>query len=203
MLTKKQCISKFKAILDKAYPNTDEIDDDVLDVINLHFTKDLNKNDSDDESKSASYQDDHFSAYSHFDYLILSTGYAGKLSKNIDDIRKKTVKAAFDDTDEKECVVYIQDKQFDKKSIKKSVTCYGNKKDLKIIEKILKPEDVWGSICFRVNYSADADEIISFLIDYEHCYGFNDQPSGKTNIHKKYKGRDIKILKLEFDTESG
>ena len=43
MLSKSKCIAHFAAILDNAYPDTDEISDEVLKVIDLHIAKDISR----------------------------------------------------------------------------------------------------------------------------------------------------------------
>jgi len=155
-----------------------------------------------------------------FDYLVVGCGYTHRLIKHLEDIREKTCEVlesgscedpSHEDSDEhcqkclKKNVVYLYSNScFCKCSVKEHhlVMC-GDSEDVDCVKSLVNENQIYGSICFGAGNLYEAFEVVRILIKYEHCACFSQIPYSMELVSGSYKDRDVKILVMHFDTESG
>ena len=152
----------------------------------------------------------------NFDYCVIQCGYTERLVKHLADIREKCLEILECDcpTDESQCQQCV-----DKKVIYIGDTMYGNPNDFACVTRLLTMDQMFDSICFPAKNLSTAFALVEMLTKYGHCACFSKIPHKmelvqwgseaphRTLLHPQvqgsYKGKDIKILVMSFDTESG
>lgn len=79
----------------------------------------------------------------------------------------------------------------------------GDAEDFEAVTSILNKDQVWGSICFKAGELSEAFEIVNVLTDYRHCACFGQIPYKMQFVTGPYKDKTVKILVMDYDTESG
>ena len=113
---------------------------------------------------------------SQFKYLVVNSGYTGRLTKKVDKLNKKIVEDVYcnivdyDQSWRETSVLYITDTLHGKGTYK-----YGNAADINIIKNHVKiaipnrKERSGGVIAFRCEYISDALRIVKVLKDMRYC----------------------------------
>lgn len=132
-----------------------------------------------------------------FKYLIIRTGYATRLLKHADSI-KKNLKDMCYTHDDHTCrcansLLFVNETIYGD-----DITAInGTPEEIAYLRNKVRGGDLAGSIAFRCFSLCDAMRIANMLGQYKHCYGFD-----MTGLCRVEVNNDD-ILILEFDCESG
>lgn len=132
-----------------------------------------------------------------FKYLLIRTGYATRLLKHVDSI-KKNLKELCYTHDDYTCrcannVLFVNETGYGNEITAIS----GTPEEISYIRNKVRGGDLAGSIAFRCASLSDAMRIANVLMQYKHCYGFDMSSLCRVEVDND------DILILEFDCESG
>lgn len=136
-----------------------------------------------------------------FDYVVIQCGYTGRLVRRLDEIREKSLEILecnCDDSADDSCpkclkrqVVYIGD-----------IQC-GDPADVACVLGLLTKDQLYDSICFPSTNLFESFALVKMLTKYGHCACFGKIPYKMEIVQGNYNDKTIKILVMDFDTESG
>lgn len=133
-----------------------------------------------------------------FKYLVINTGYTGRLVQHIDDIKQKMQNRCYTCDDSKRCtcankLLFIEDTLWGKGLTKVGAT----DEEIAYIRETLIKADGTGIIAFRSGSLTDALGIAQILMEYDYCACFGLNTLCKIRVAKG------DVLFLHFDCESG
>lgn len=131
-----------------------------------------------------------------FKYLVIETGYTGRLVQHIDDIKQKMQNRCYMCDEICTCankLLFIEDTLWGKGLTKVSAT----DEEIAYIRETLTEDDGTGIIAFRSGSLSDALGIAQILMGYDHCACFGLDTLCKIRV------ANGDVLFLHFDCESG